>query len=308
MGEAIITRRACRSLPNTPIEAGSLTFTTSQIWTSPFTGYIDIFLVNGGNGGGSGFTGSGYHDSSTANSEVYSGRGGASGKCKTISQVKIYEGQTYEVVIGAGGQGSSEHKDYDIGSSTSVHWSLGGSVSNTGGTTSFGVWSNTPQYSYGVPAPSSETADAYTGGGSDGGTAAHFRMEISALPYHELAGDGTNGGSAFNQGQVWYAGSGGSGGAGVMVRDSSTSVEGSNGGSAGGGNGGSGATTLSGLGIGTDGTPNTGGGGGAGGCFGYSYINSSLSERYRGGCGYAAGGNGGSGVVIIKWNDDGQPT
>ena len=86
----------------TIIEAGQIVFTSSTTWTAPFTGTIEVFCVGGGSAG----TGS-YRDtieySGGETERVWRCGGGGGGGYTKTATLQITEGETFNVIIGAGG-------------------------------------------------------------------------------------------------------------------------------------------------------------------------------------------------------------
>jgi len=201
-------------------------------------------------------------------------RGGGGGGGGHLEDTVYLEAGTLTVIVGAGGS------SYGAGSNTGVS-----GVSSQLGTCYFGVGGGGGGGFYGKG----------MNGGSGGGGGANYQSGgagISGLG--SSGGDGdllASGGGAGGAGAVGTdgtSGSGGSGGAGTASSITGSAVtraggggggssgSGGSGGSGGGGNGGGASTT------GSAGTANAGGGGGGGGS----------SE--------ALGGNGGSGLVVVR--------
>jgi hypothetical protein len=248
-------------------------FTGAGSFTPTYAGEIEYLIVAGGGGGGG----------------IIGGGGGAGGLLNDRTQVN---NTTYQVTVGLGGNGGlGWNNDPQYGS-------VGGDSSIAG----IGVASGG-----GGGGPHSGQSAAVTSGGSGGGGAApgYIGSGIAGQGYSGGGGDGDTGGggggagepgdtatsaTATNNGdgrggngksltvagyQFFYAGGGGSG-----SRAGSSRVAGRGG--LGGGGTGSTVTERA-----TDGAPFTGGGGGGAG-----YNASSTADL---------GGDGGSGVVIVRY-------
>jgi hypothetical protein len=232
-------------------------------------GYL---VVAGGGGGARGSYGNG-------------GGGGAGGLRSTVTatggggaleSALSVTAQAYTITVGAGGAGSLTASSNGANSVFSTITSTGGGrggqaandAGNTGGSGGGG----------GTSAGSGTTNQGYAGG-------------TAGVPSGVTGGGGGGGGGANAVGANGAAGNGaagGAGGAGVSTSITGSSVtyagggggssEAGSGGAGGTGGGGSGAGGVSG--VGSSGTANSGGGGGSG---------------------YATVGNGGSGIVIIRY-------
>lgn len=254
---------------------GTKTFTSSGTFTVP-TGVssIDVFLVGGGGGGASGTTGT--------TSTYVGGGGGGAGKTLTVLDLACSAGDTFTVVIGAGGSGGS----------------AGGSNGGSGNSTTFGSYSAAGG-SYGAGYKT-----GYGGSGGSGGGAGGYRVGYPGGAGGSNGGSGTDtyGSDDYGVGQgtttrafgessnTLYAGGGGGGGKGTSY---SAYTSGGAGGSGGGGAGGSGGGENSDNYVwptaGSAGTANTGGGGGGGGKF--CHVSTVTPS----------GGAGGSGICIVRW-------
>jgi hypothetical protein len=250
------------------------TFTSGANFVVTRGGSVEYLIAAGGGGGGGGAT----------NGNDGGGGGGAGG---LLAGSLTASAGTYSIVIGGGGAGGGNDTNGSTGSNT----------------TALGFTANGGGYGGG---PNTTGGNGGCGGGSGGGGAASVslggtgsqgrnggsRLNASAFPYNGGGGGGifangldgvtlsnANGGSGFpsqiSGSQTFYCGGGG-GGAGINTTGSYGQGYG---GLGGGGNGGQ-AT----LGNAAAGTANTGGGGGGG---------NHVSTR--------TGGNGGSGVVIIRY-------
>ena len=232
---------------------------------------IEYLIVGGGGGGGGGQGGEGS-----------AGGGGAGGVLD--GSVSITPAVNYSIVIGGGGNGSSG--DTGANGTNSTAFSLtaigggGGAQGSAGGQTagSSGGSGGGSGY-YGNTAGSGTSGQGYAGGtspntpggGGGGGAGGVGNNSTSAKP-----GDGGIGINWKNLG-TYYAGGGG---AGRHIGNSTSTL--AVGGLGGGGTGGDGDNSP----TATAATANTGGGGGGGG-----ENPSSLTT----------GGNGGSGIVIIRY-------
>jgi hypothetical protein len=253
-------------------------FTSSGTFAVTGSGDVEYLVVAGGGGGGQ---------------DDYSGGrasgGGGAGGYRTATGFGV-TAQSYSITVGAGGAGGTT----DVGSNGSD--SIFSSITSVGGGAGGGH-------------DTGDTASANAGG--SGGGAPNSGGSGSNIGGLGTAGQGNNGGNGQNGGLP--SGGGGGGGAGAVGTNAGSGVSGAGGaglsnsitgssvtragGGGGGGKnsvagaggtGGGGAGSVSGN--GTNGTTNTGSGGGAGAVAGNS------------------GGNGGSGIVIIRYVNDGSIT
>ena len=240
---------------------------------SPNTVSVEALIIAGGAGGG------GTNDASGVGAG-----GGGSGGYRTSTQT-IDLGTSYTVTVGAGGNGGAINTNGSSGSNsvfntiTSAGGGGGGKSgvaginggSGGGGTaTQLGGTGNTPSTSPSqgnTGGSGNDLAPNYGGGGGGGASAVGTNGTTTA------GGNGGNGtASSITGSSVTRAGGGGGGTF--------------NGGTAGtGGTGGGGNANINAA--GSAGTSNTGGGGGGG--------------SYQIPFGTRAGGNGGSGIVILKY-------
>jgi len=283
-------------------------FSSTTTYTIPSTsiGYIDIWAVGPGAGGGR---------PSTSGTTV--GTGGGPGQLIYNSDVAVTAGATLTITIPSGGSGSTSNDTSaaDPTTETTISGIANGgtiiAVAGKGGqrTTGNGISSPTQKGTFQFPSSSSAafgisptgfSYSATNGTASNGGngkqifsqipkvtTAVDFSMSISPTAelltnfpvtyLHSSAGTSGTNGSTSNGGSststTYFAGQGGTGGLGATA--GGTGV--------GGGGGGGGAGTTGGA--GGNGSANSGSGGGGGG------GSSSTS---------GSGGNGGSGFVIIQ--------
>lgn len=256
---------------------GQHIFATSGTFTVPSNVYkVDVFMVNGGNGGGQ------YYDDGE---NTYGGAGGGSGYVLTQKSISVTPGQSFAVVVGAGGPVYATKKAFTSG--------YGGGQSSFGNykpaaqpikTSRGGIgvfWgSNTQQC--GGSGGGSAGYDSGSGfccggdGGSDGSNgyyAVDRRVDGAWESIQTLNQTGGSGSTTRAFGESWNTLYSGGGGGGASKRD--------NGGAGSGGSGGGGkGKDLNPAGspvAGSAGTANTGGGGGGG-----AYV-------------------GGSGIVIVRW-------
>lgn len=261
-------------------------FRQDGVFTANRLGELELLVVGGGGGGGT------------------SGGGGAGGLVYSSSFVMTET--TFAVKVGAGGVGAE----------------IDGTQASNGGDTSFG-----PVIAYGGGAGgcNSGTSEG-TAGGSGGGGAGRVNDGRIWSGGSGVAGQGTDGGSGRAMSDMAYAGGGGGGGAGGIGGSADTTdkcagdggagryVEsfrdwGAEGWFAGGGGGGmryGGGTAGKGAAGGGDGldrpsgmkggdaVDGTGSGGG-GGC--YSYVEIDGAKAWH----FVAGGNGGAGIVIVRY-------
>ena len=255
------------------------TFTSNGTFTIPvgFTGAVEVLVVAGGGGGG-----------------ANGGGGGGAGGVISSPSVSL-SGTTTNVIVGNGG----------IGSSTGTLTGGNGNNSLFGNLTAFGGGGGSGRDGGG---------SALSGGSGGGGSGAQLSNPSGAFAGSGIGGQGNNGGNGTFADVGCDAAGGGGGGAG-SVGFQGASFVGGNGGSgiassisginrfyaAGGGGGrtctnstfGIGGNNIGGNGggnvtIATNGQANTGAGGGGGG----GQIVQSIS-----------GGNGGSGIVIVRYKD-----
>lgn len=294
-----------------------LTFTGSGTWTAP-PGVTSVdYLVVGGGGAGGGAT------------QGDAGGGGGAGGFRVGTNMSVTPGVSYTVTVGGGGSvsvaspwvtsnGSNSsfncspnNVDATGGGRGAARLPLGGGAVS-GGSGGGGSW----QTNQALPAgcgniPATTPAQGFNGGGASG----NFNP---CSPSSAVAGGGGGGGAGAAGGCTFsnpLIGShlGGNGGIGVASTISGTSTfyggggggggrinRAGRGGCGGGGRGGGGGTSPAAApygkfcctirGNGANGTASTGGGGGGAG-----------NDPFFGACGITRGGNGGSGVVIIRY-------
>jgi len=280
-----------------------LVVTSSTSWTAP-TGCttIELLVVAGGGGGGMDMAG-----------------GGGAGGVRYLAATPVTPGTTYPIVIGAGGAGApaagtfgqpSAHQ-YTIGANAGSDSSFGGVVALGGGRGGSSVYTYTPGAAGG-------------NGGSGGGASGYSNDGSGRSGGTGVAGQGFKGGKG---GGAYYSGGGGGagavgvdspgiphGGAGLQFPSLSSFYFGGGGGGAaysvspggnggiGGGGGGAVGTTTGGAGI-NNGSP---GGGGVPNAWANTPGGNAGANTGGGGGGGAhynannKGGDGGSGIVILK--------
>lgn len=259
---------------------GQSIFTASGTFTVPSNVYkVDVFMVNGGNGG------TGYRTSDN-NENLYGGHGGGGGYVLTQKGISVSPGQSFAVVVGAGGACPPGRKNASSGYG--------------GGTSSFGSYSpkaqpkNTVISGCNTRGPSGQMYGASGGGssglmsssygafscggdgGSDGGNGYYTvdnKVDGAWESIQTVMSSGGSGTTTRAFGESWNSLYSGGGGGGSWKKDNGGAGVG---GAGGGGNGWDRNPAGSAI-AGTAGTANTGGGGG-----GAAYV-------------------GGSGIVIIRW-------
>lgn len=243
--------------------AGSTTWTAPATCQSPIT----YWIVGGGGGGGGAY-------------DQRGGGGGGGGRAVTGTYA-VVAGTTYNIVVGAGGDGGTgigtvnvtvgpfgSDTDGTDGTGSSFDVSNGGPVAAGGGKGLNGEDDLFPLGSGGGVSTGGNGGGGGRGGGGGGGA----------------VGNGTDSSTGFNT-------PAGIGGTGV-----SFTIPGYNGGNARvygvGGNGGVNRTFS--YAVGASGSANTGNGGGGGGAASYQPPNAGGVIRM--------GGNGGSGLVVIQYS------
>lgn len=250
---------------------------------------VEYLIIAGGGGAACAFGGGG-----GAGGYRCSVPGELSGGSSVVESKVNVSVASYSVIVGAGGAGGDTGGS-PKGANGSNSSALG--ITSVGGGTS-GSYESAPTYSYGDSGGSgggggsSETSTTYAGGsGTSGqGTAGGYGYGRNGYLGGGGGGAGAAGGNAVANTKSGDGGAGlyssitgtsvarGGGGSGAAYNYSNGTVDGTPG-IGGGGAGRSTSDSISGL----PGTANTGGGGGGGG-----YIT-------------GPGGNGGSGVVIIRY-------
>jgi len=261
-----------------PASAASNSVTPVAVNKTPTVEYL---VVAGGGGGGGGWDSNG------------GGGGGGAGGYRTASGFSVSSGSAITVTIGAGGaRGFNDPPNEEQGFATNGNNSVFSSVTSTGGGRGSGTGAsgNAPGNggSGGGGGIGGRTAGTGTsgqgfrggnltssaeGGGGGGGAGAQGTDAIGGTQLGTAGGVGLQ--SSITGTATYYAGGGGGG-------SSQSQPSGAAGGLGGGGTGGGGGNGSN---NGDSGTTNSGGGGGGG--------KRSLEPRYA--------GNGGSGVVIIRY-------
>ncbi len=249
------------------------TFTSNGTFTPSVAMNVEVLVVAGGGGGGADVGGGGGAGGLLTNSSfavtasstaVTVGAGGARGQIINTEGPRGYGyngGNSVFSTLTATGGGGG-------GNYNSASAVAGGSGGGGGGAAGAGASGTAGQGNRGGNGSSS----AYASGGGGGAGAAG--QSVSGI----IGGSGGNGLSVGISGtSTWYAGGGGGGGG----NDSSSDGRGY-GGSGGGGTGSARTGAFSSIASTRDGAPNTGGGGGGTG-------------------GWNTAGNGGSGIVIIRY-------
>ncbi|WP_202931081.1 glycine-rich domain-containing protein [Aminipila terrae] len=229
---------------------------------------IDVFLCGGGGGGGGGSYGQ-------------AGGGGGGGECYFFPKIPVTPGQSFNVVVGAGGTAGNPG---GFGSFSSYMASNG----SDGGNTSFGYFT--------VYGGKGGYANGNGGNGNGGGGVGSSNASLPGANGGSSANFTGGGGSSDRNpgintqkdyptfyGRVFGGGGGGGGSHGGTT--------GGLGGNSNAGNGGAGSAYTP-ASPGANGTATTGGGAGGGGGVSNSNVSSALG---------GAGGTGGSGVVVIGY-------
>jgi hypothetical protein len=251
------------------------TFTNSATagnFVANVSNVVEVLVVAGGGGGG----------------QTIGGGGGAGGLVSN-AWYAVTAG-TYTVSVGAGGLGCPTNGSYTTDGGTKGNNSIFASLIAYGGGGG-GSYNNTTTYA--------------SEGGSGGGRGAYSGSNGAAGTNNQgnaggkttaNSNSGSGGGGAGTVGSNAISGVEGAGGAGLSSAISGTLTFYAGGGGGGarnpsGGNGGAGGSGVGGAGSKTNGanaSANTGGGGGGGG-----YLNTPATSY--------AGGNGGSGIVIVRY-------
>ena len=250
-------------------------------WVCPAGVTAVCVLVIGGGGGGVGAT-------------AYNG-GGAGGGLAYLNNISVTPGQSYTVVVGAGGTPSNSGADAGAGGQsyfkdTSTLYANGGEGGQYNGPNSAGGTAFYVSGIYGSGAANTGGAGGYTvstsAGASGGGGAAGY------------SGSGGQGGNVTSSGVITQPSAGSGGGGGGGGSSSAASYTGGGGGGVGiygaGTNGTAGASQTSTI----NGTP---GGGGSGGTTPIGTPGGMYGGGGAGADSTGGGGLGGSGVVRIIW-------
>lgn len=306
-----------RATGGNTIDTTSMSGYTMHVFTSdgtfsvkgaPQGSTIDVLIIGGGGGGGGG-----------ANATWHGGAGGGAGGVRLLTNFAVTAGANYNVGVGAGGLGgaggsnvpdpqqgqngeSSIFGTYSSPGGGGGDAGLGGGQGSSGGSgggeaagsnptgpgTTARSFSNN-DYLFGHRGgrwynSGAAGGDPYGTGGGGAGGAGHF----SANRYAGTGGHGINlstvFGTTYGESGI-FAGGGGGGGADDNSNYNSNNQNGfrPQGGPGGGGDGGGGGNNAGS--DGADGAANTGGGGGGG----------------YGGTPQFNGGDGGSGIVIVRY-------
>ena len=251
----------------------SFTSTGTTSWTAPIgVTSVEVLVVAGGGGG------------------IWTGAGGGAGGLIYNPAFSVVPGNSYTVTVGTGGTGSAIPNAATNGGNSvfATLTAIGGGAGRTHGDATAGITGGSGggaaiQVTGTAPQGGAGTAGQGNKGGNgfvDGNWTGYSAGGGGA------GGPGVDAGNGFGSGgggpglqfsisgtPIWYAGGGGGGDVNASL------TTGGRGGIGGGGNGGFDT-------AGTAGQPNTGGGGGGGGYTGT----------------YFAGGNGGSGIVIVRYS------
>jgi len=272
------------------------TFTVSAAGTPSGSNTVDYLIVGGGGGGGK--TGNADRAAGGAGAGGYRFSDGTASGCYTAGPSPLGASalpvsvQGYPITVGGGGPGGTGSTYNGTQGSNSIF----STITSTGG-----------GYGAGAPGATAGGSGGNGGGGRNGGTGGTG----NSPPVSPIQGNdgGTGGGGGGGGGGIAGAGgskgptgcAGGCGGAGLTSCITASPVARGGGGSGGanaangpssGGTGGGGAGgSGSGNTAGSAGTANTGGGGGGG----------SSPSPIPVSCAGPDGGNGGSGVVIIRY-------
>ena len=246
------------------------TFNSSTSWTAPSgVSSIDCLVVAGGGAGA---------NNGSGNQPRGAGGGGAGG-FRNLTNISVTPGTTYPITVGAGGAYFATVFANASGSNSSIGSLVvaaggGGGCANSGTPVAGGSGGGNAQSGWGgagntpatTPSQGNNGGNSSGNGGSGGGGAGAAGANTSSS-----SAGGAGAVSTITGSSITYAGGGAGSGGGTTAS---------------GGAGGGGASAFDSS--ATSGTANTGGGGG-----GASNWNNS---------GTFTGGNGGSGIVIIKYS------
>lgn len=277
--------------------------TGTTTWTVPScVTQVTVEVWGGGGGGGAVWS---RFDPTTNNSLsaeacTAAGGGGGGGFAKRVYTVT--PGQTYTLVVGAGGNGGTVNTS--LSSNRAQNGSSGGNSTFSG--------------------PATSGTGALTAYGGSGGFAANFLRSNCLggcnINHEGVNGNGGSGGSGANGTTVFTGGNGangvhsgstndksggGGGGAGSTSNggNATSVINGGSGGASGGGNGANGISQPYGNGyLGTNGNNGNTVGGGGSGASGHNRQASSNTHRSN------TGGNGARGEIRITVNNGNQPT
>ena len=293
-GACVVTFATAPTTPTTSTQYAARTWTVPAGITS-----VDVLVVAGGGGGGmsNGSTptggggggggivlATGQTVTPASSVTVWTGYGGQGGNCSPGNPGGNSKFGTLVAVGGGFGGGCGPAYGGPGGNAGGAHWGQpqGSSTQASSGTASNGTNITAYGNSGGKSYPHGVSGDAVSAGGGGGGGATQIGGDATQPGANSSSGVGGNGGEGLIN--DWRTGSGvvyGSGGGGQAR--AVQGVGGTNGGTA------SGTNTAGGAGI--DAVDETGAGGGGG---------------YRQGGGRA--GDGGSGVVIVRYYPDTTPS
>lgn len=280
----------------------SYTFTSSGSFTAPAGSTITAFLVGGGGGGACAYECNG-------GSGVYNGGGGGGGGYTKITSFSVSSATTVYVTVGSGGGGLSRNLGKGAGSKTTPSRYQ----ADDGGASSI-KYGSTIVTASGGQGGSTYSNNANTNciggnGGSGGGSGGYTTGTRSYDGWHggsngenpsantysrdmtQATGQGATTRAFGESSGTLYAGGGGGGAAGHWNCNNPKTKYPGNPGS--GGSGGGGSAGGTGNMDGGAGGANTGGGGGGGRSD--PDLAANISGQWSG-----AGGNGGSGIVLIR--------
>ena len=243
-------------------------------------GTVEVLIVAGGGAGGGATTGGSYHGA---------GGGGGAGGVLYRSAYPVTAGTEYDIVVGRGGFGASAsiggngiNSSFD--SLTAIGGGGGGRSNSGAAPTSGGSGGGgTRESNAGASGTAGQgfaggTGGPSGGGGGGGGGASQAGRDAT----EQYPGRGGNGLQFSISGRPEYYGGGGAGGGGG--NPNASPYYGNTGGAGGGG-----ASGWKDSGAGIPGKSGTGGGGGGG---------AAITDRSDS---FSAGGNGGTGVVIVRY-------
>jgi|GEM_PF-5309460 len=281
------------TLPETYV----VTYTSSGSWTVPENvSSVQVLVVGGGGGGGSG------------NNYTYGcGGGGGAGGLKYNSSVPVTPGETITITVGGGGAGGGAGGANSGTNGSASSWAGGSGTitANGGGGGGYAAANGREGGSGGAPGVRTSN-NASPGWGTVGqGNKGGFSYQDGTASHNAAGGGGGNGSPGGNAAsQV-----GGNGGAGSSYVGIFGSIGGASGSFAGGGGGGCFKASTGGTGQAGGGN----GGGEGGGCCGNGEPGGAAtgSTGSGGGGGVSGGwsvswnnkgGDGGSGIVAIKYS------
>ncbi|CAB4184499.1 hypothetical protein UFOVP1573_36 [uncultured Caudovirales phage] len=306
-------------------------FTSSGTWTRP-TGvdYVDVAVLSGGCGGGSG----GLRYDATSNQSDVSGAasGGRGGSWSLLRNIYVGDVSTVTVGVGAGGVGlASQTSTKAVGSSGTANIARN-EARNPGGASSFGTYLSVAGGGTSTSGTATSTVYGYVEVLADNSNdLGPFKPYTKGAPYTAVVGTAIAGGagtvttaSITGTAGTAYTGAGGTAGTalGLFCQGGAQQGARSNAGtapvaesgmaSAGGGAGatggaaayrmtaGAGTITIT-AGNGANAVANTGSTGGGGASCSCAITGATNYSNSRIVATSGAGGNGGSGAVIVAW-------